>query len=185
MTAFFDDKEKAGEELPKGNFSQFGMRKRNAALFAAVALAWLVLDQLSKAYFNEFDFGELIAGPFAGIFEFRLVHNVGAAWGIFGGATTPLGVLAVAVCVFIVLYLFVLAPDSSRLSVFGMALVFAGGLGNAIDRFTLGYVVDFIEPVFIDFPVFNIADIGVTCGFVIFLAALLIEFRQNDEQMHE
>ena len=56
----------------------------------------------------------------------------------------------------------------------------AGGIGNALDRFTLGYVVDFIEPVFIDFPVFNVADIGVTCGFVLFLAGMLLSWHRGD-----
>ena len=53
----------------------------------------------------------------------------------------------------------------------------AGGIGNAIDRFTLGFVVDFIEPTFIDFPIFNIADIGVTCGIILFIVSLLIHER--------
>ena len=56
-------------------------------------------------------------------------------------------------------------------------LVVAGGIGNAIDRFTLGFVVDFIEPTFIDFPIFNIADIGVTCGIILFIVSLLIHER--------
>ena len=60
--------------------------------------------------------------------------------------------------------------------------MFAGGLGNAVDRFTLGYVVDFIDPVFIDFPTFNIADIGVTCGFVIFFAALFLRARREEAE---
>ena len=59
----------------------------------------------------------------------------------------------------------------------------AGGLGNALDRFTLGYVVDFIEPVFIDFPVFNVADIGVTCGFAIFLAGMALAWRREDRAL--
>ena len=53
----------------------------------------------------------------------------------------------------------------------------AGGIGNAIDRFTLGFVVDFIEPTFIDFPIFNVADIGVTCGIILFIVSLLIHER--------
>ena len=59
-------------------------------------------------------------------------------------------------------------------------LLVAGGLGNAFDRFALGYVVDFIEPVFIDFPVFNVADVGVTCGFVLFLVGVIVSWRHED-----
>ena len=61
--------------------------------------------------------------------------------------------------------------------VVSLALVVAGGIGNCIDRLTTGYVVDFIRLTFIDFPVFNVADICVTCGVVLFLIALIrIEF---------
>ena len=64
----------------------------------------------------------------------------------------------------------------------GAALVVAGGLGNAFDRFMLGYVVDFINLTFIDFPVFNIADIGVTCGFVLAAIAFLFFWKTPEEQ---
>lgn len=157
--------------------SGLSARKRNAILFGVVFFVWLVFDQLTKYYFNAFELGQLVAGPFAGIFQFRLVHNIGAAWGMFGGAVIPLALLSIAVCVVLTLYLFALAPDSSPVTAFGIALVVSGGIGNAIDRFLLGYVVDFIEPVFIDFPVFNIADIGVTCGFVIFFIGMILEYR--------
>ena len=66
-------------------------------------------------------------------------------------------------------------PNTGEL--IGISLVVAGGIGNAIDRFTLGFVVDFIEPTFIDFPIFNIADIGVTCGIILFIVSLLIHER--------
>ena len=156
-------------------------RLRNMAVFAVVAVAWLVLDFSSKAYFNTYEAGQLISGPYLGVFDFRLVHNTGAAWGLFGDATFALGVLALAVCALIVVYLLVIDPALPLAGVIGGALVFAGGIGNAVDRFTLGYVVDFIEPVFIDFPVFNIADIGVTCGVVLFVIALLWGSRRSED----
>lgn len=49
----------------------------------------------------------------------------------------------------------------------------AGGIGNCIDRLTTGYVVDFIRFTFVDFPVFNVADICVTCGVILFLVAII------------
>ena len=76
-------------------------------------------------------------------------------------------------------YLFAFSKRPNTLETTGIALVVAGGLGNALDRFTLGYVVDFIEPVFIDFPVFNVADIGVTCGFVLVVLGLVLRERRE------
>ncbi|RDB59437.1 signal peptidase II [Gordonibacter sp. 28C] len=158
-------------------------RSRNTLVFGVVALAWLALDTLTKSFFNgSHSLGEVIAGPFLGLVRFRLVHNTGAAWGMFGDSTFLLGVLSIAVCLVLVAYLFFLSPRPSLIEVVGVALVVAGGLGNAFDRFTLGYVVDFIEPVFIDFPVFNVADIGVTCGFVLFVAGMVLAYRRADRE---
>ncbi len=87
--------------------------------------------------------------------------------------------MSLMVCVLLAVYLFFLAYRPNMVQVVGAALVVAGGLGDAFDRFALGYVVDFIEPVFIDFPVFNVADIGVTCGFVLFLVGVIVSWRHE------
>lgn len=161
------------------------LRRRNALVFGVVAVVWLIFDQATKAYFNAFSPGEVIAGPFLGLFRFRLVHNTGAAWGMFSDSTFALGVVSLAVCVLLAVYLFVFSPRASLGQTVGLALVFSGGLGNAIDRFAQAYVVDFIDLAFMDFPVFNIADIGVTCGFVLFFAALLWEWRAESKTLSQ
>lgn len=155
------------------------MRRRNLLTFAFVATLWLVFDVATKAYFNMFEVGQVVAGPFLGIFQFRLVHNTGAAWGMFSDSTFALGVMSLLVCAALAAYLFYSAGRASAVETVGIALVFAGGLGNAIDRFTLGYVVDFIDTVFIEFPTFNIADIGVTCGFVLFFIGMIWASRKQ------
>ena len=65
-------------------------------------------------------------------------------------------------------WFFMKKPESKLLKI-ATTFVFAGALGNAIDRVFLGYVVDFIETVFMDFPVFNVADILVCVGAGLFL----------------
>lgn len=156
-------------------------RARNALVFGFVAVAWLALDMLTKGWVaGNYVQGEVITGPILGLVRFHLVHNTGAAWGMFGDSTFMLGILSLAVCAALAVYLFALSPRASLVEATGIALVVAGGLGNALDRFTLGYVVDFIEPTFIDFPVFNVADIGVTCGFVIFLLGIAVMWRRED-----
>ena len=150
-------------------------RRRRFALFIPVVVGWVLIDQLTKAYFNgSYQAGQVITDPIAGIFRFHLVYNTGGAWSIFSGATWALGAFSLVVCVALTVYLFVCARDASAGEAVGLALVVAGGIGNAIDRFALGFVIDFIEPTFIDFPIFNVADIGVTCGFVIFFIALIV-----------
>lgn len=160
-------------------------RTRSAAVravgaFALIVALWLAFDVATKAFFNSFELGSVVGGPYLGLIQFRLVHNTGMAWGLFGDSTFALGVMSVVVCVVLTAFFLVNLRRVSALELVGLALVVAGGLGNALDRFTLGYVVDFIETTFIDFPVFNIADIGVTCGFILFVLGLLISFRRED-----
>ena len=158
-------------------------RRRRFALFIPIAFVWVVFDQLTKAYFNgNFQAEQVISDPIAGIFRFHLVYNTGGAWSIFSGATWALGAFSLVVCAALTVYLFVCARDTSAGEAAGLALVVAGGIGNAIDRFALGFVVDFIEPTFIDFPIFNVADIGVTCGFVIFFIALIVRERAHSNK---
>lgn len=157
-------------------------RGRNFVVFLLVVVLWVILDRISKLLCSSFEVGSVIAGPYLNIFQLRLIHNTGAAWGVFSDSAFLLGVFSIIICLLIVVYLFVLAPDTSVLGLVGLSLVFAGGLSNAIDRFIYSYVVDYIEFVFIDFPVFNIADIGVTCGVVLFIVALVVEvFSSNKE----
>ena len=153
-----------------------------AAFFIAVAFAWLVLDRVTKVYFEgAFSLGE--AGANCGLWRFTLVHNTGAAWGMFGDSTFALGVVSCVVCVVLVVafgfWEKLSGHSATWLETFAFALVFAGGLGNAIDRFTQSYVIDFIDFTFIDFPVFNIADIGVTCGFILIVLGYFLASRKG------
>lgn len=153
--------------------------KKKFIAFGAIALFWLVLDRASKAHFEfYFSLGEK-SDSFLGLFQFRLVHNTGAAWGIFADATFLLALVACGVCLGIFVLVYVCRNRLSSGEVIAAAFVFAGGLGNAIDRFFSGYVVDFIEFTFIEFPVFNIADIGVTCGIALFLLCYLVRTRKE------
>lgn len=104
---------------------------------------------------------------------------------MFNDSTVLLGIMSTLVCLFIIAYFFFMRKSLSYFETIGLSLVLAGGLGNAIDRFSLGYVVDFIEFSFIDFPVFNIADIGVTCGFALFLLGFILRERKLSKQLKQ
>ena len=154
-------------------------------LFAGLAALWVVLDQITKSAFAGMEPGGILAGPLLGLIDIRLVHNTGGAWGIFSQSTFGLGVFSVIVCVVIAAYFIGTARQCSWLQTASFALIVAGGLGNAIDRFAQGFVTDFIEFSFIDFPVFNVADIGVTCGFVLLVLSMLIAVRHGDPETGE
>lgn len=157
-------------------------KKKNLLLFGLVVVGWLVLDLASKAHFEfYFEPGEVITDPILGLFRFHLIHNTGAAWGLFGDSTFLLGVVSSVICFVLFIVVAMFASRLSKGELIGLGLVFAGGLGNAIDRFMLGYVRDFIEFTFFDFPVFNIADTGVVCGIILFA---ICYFMRERKAMH-
>lgn len=158
--------------------------KKTAVILFLVTAVWFILDRLTKIYFDngQFYLGQDITASILGIFHFTLVHNTGAAFGIFGNSTVVLGVISVVISIFLLALPFILMNYKGKnklsytptfMQLFSIGLVVAGGIGNAIDRFVTGYVVDFICFDFIDFPVFNIADIGVTCGVIILLTLMM------------
>jgi len=149
------------------------------AVFLVLTLVWIALDQFTKSFFAGMEPGGIIAGPFAGIFDIRLVHNTGGAWGIFSDSTFMLGLFSVVVCGGLGAFFLATAKSSTMPQAVAFALIVAGGFGNAIDRFTQGFVTDFIEFSFFDFPVFNVADIGVTCGFAFLIIAMLLLWRNE------
>ena len=148
-----------------------------AVVFALIAGIWVVLDQATKAVFVGQQPGDVLAGPFLGLIDVRLVHNTGGAWGILADNTMMLGVFSVVVCLALAAFFFLSARQINWLQTVTFSLIVAGGIGNAIDRFAQGFVTDFIEFSFIDFPVFNVADIGVTCGFALVIISMIVVVR--------
>lgn len=150
-------------------------RVRNLTLWAVCALAWFALDRVTKLYADGFHVGEAVAPDVAGLVGFSLVHNFGVAWGAFSGAVGAISLFTALLCLVIAAFAVYWSREAGRLDMFALGILFAGGVGNLLDRVALGYVVDFIEPLFIDFPTFNVADIGVTCGIVLLMASLIAQ----------
>lgn len=115
-----------------------------------------------------------------GFMDFTFVENRGAAFGILEGQRWFF-VVATIVISAVIIYAFVKMPKKNEYKYMKVALVLilAGAFGNVIDRLFRGYVVDFFEFTFIDWPVFNVADIYVVVGAIIF--AFLILFVIKDE----
>ena len=137
-----------------------------AAGIAALAAA----DQLLKWWVQS----ALSAGrvlTFGGLFALRYVRNTGAAFSIFSahtGLLTAFSAVMILACLGYLLF----GKTHGRLLDIALTMVCAGGVGNLIDRFRLGYVTDFIEPLFVDFAVFNFADMLITVGAFLLIAWL-------------
>ena len=112
-----------------------------------------------------------------GIVSILYVRNTGAAWGMFEGKMFFF-YLITAVAVGTLLYLMFKEKGKSKLLLTAYSLILAGAIGNFIDRIRLGYVVDMFKFEFIDFPIFNVADICLTIG-VIFLFYYVIFKEQS------
>lgn len=107
-----------------------------------------------------------INGPFEflfGTFQFRYVENTGAAFSSFSGNTFLLTVVTAVILAGCLILLLSKRIKPLFMNV-SLMLIVSGGTGNLIDRIRFGYVIDFIEPLFIDFAVFNFADCCITVG---------------------
>ncbi len=108
-----------------------------------------------------------------GILSLTHLRNNGAAWSILEGqqwffVLTTVIVLAVAVW-------FWLKNLSKNRYAIGLTLIISGALGNFIDRVRQGYVVDMFQLDFINFPIFKVADILLSIGFVVLFIGILLE----------
>ena len=120
-----------------------------------------------------------------GLFHLTYVQNTGAAFSSFEGQQW-LFVLVFAVFTAAIIWEF----SGKRwpftdLERWLVVSIYAGGLGNMIDRIRLGFVVDMIEVDFMRFPVFNVADCFITCGCVLLIAHLILcnkEFWKEDKK---
>jgi len=129
----------------------------------------LLLDQASKAIISLLmQPGESIP-VIPDIFHLTFVRNSGAAFGLLSGNRTPFIFTTILAVVALVFLLFQFRKKRADLS-FSLVLVLGGALGNLVDRVRLGEVVDFIDLGWrqVRWPVFNVADIAVTVGVLLF-----------------
>jgi signal peptidase II len=139
-------------------------------ILALTAVAVLALDLLTKAVAARF----LVLGhPVSvidGILRLTLVHNTGAAFGLFPGSRLAfIGFSAAAMVVIVILYFRL--PDRNAWQLVALGGLVGGAVGNLHDRVLHGWVIDFIEIGVgrYHWPVFNVADMAVTGGVALLL----------------
>lgn len=113
-----------------------------------------------------------------GVVGLTHVHNYGAAFSSFQGMQWLFAVIFVVFTVAVVWENRKKALPFTNFERWCIAAIYAGGLGNMIDRVRLGYVVDMIETRFMEFPVFNVADCFITCGCIALIAHLVLFNRE-------
>ncbi|HEY0599506.1 signal peptidase II [Brevundimonas sp.] len=166
---------------------------RLAVLAWGLALAVIVLDQLTKAWvvgsagpggIAQIPDGHLFGEVVPGLLRFTMVRNTGVSFGLFGGGAGRWVFSVFPFVVAAVMSWWALRVDR-RLQVVAIGLIIGGAIGNAIDRIRFGYVVDFIDVSGSGvFPwVFNVADCGVNIGVALLLLdALWPEWKRRRGQ---
>ena len=145
--------------------------------FVIGGLALAALDQLIKVWATTYllPVGSMPLIP--GFIELRYVLNDGMAFSLLSGRRWLLigvtGVVLLAVAIALIVH------KMPRLERIVWMLVLGGGLGNLIDRVRTGVVVDYLNFQFIDFPVFNFADICVCTGVGLLVLSLLLDLRKE------
>lgn len=147
------------------------MRPGGAVLRAAlVAIAVLILDQISKALIRH----HLVPGEIAalaGPLDLTHVNNYGVAFGFAGGG--GVGIVVVTVAILLALGVAFARNQDRRMIWIPTGLIAGGAIGNLIDRIRIGSVTDFVK--FPHWPAFNVADMAITVGVVVFAFILLRE----------
>jgi signal peptidase II len=138
----------------------------------------IIVDQVTKALIQDkFTLGESIP-LIKNFFHLTYVRNPGAAWGMFGTSSDliriPLFFILPVVACFWLIYAAFSSRNTNLLLCLAYSLIFSGAVGNLIDRFSMNYVVDFLDFFYSSyhFPAFNVADSSITIG----AGFLIIEF---------
>ncbi|MCL6751045.1 lipoprotein signal peptidase [Nostoc sp. CCCryo 231-06] len=158
------------------------MRLKNRLFWIAAFIAFF-LDQITKYWVVQtFSLGQTLP-LLPGIFHFTYVTNTGAAFSLLSGKVEWLRWLSLGVSlVLIALALF--GPTLNLWDQLGYGLILGGAMGNGIDRFVLGYVVDFLDFRLINFAVFNVADSFISIGIVCLLIASLEKTPTSTDRSH-
>ena len=144
------------------------------AIFTVFFTAALVMaDQLLKSWAVANLSGGVSIDGIPGVLDFFLVYNDGAAFNMLGGKQTLLIVMTGVALVALLVYL-LLGKADGKLEYAALILILSGGIGNLIDRVMNQVVVDYIRLIFMDFPVFNFADICVCTGVGLFALSMIL-----------
>lgn len=149
--------------------------------FLAVILL-LVTDQVIKYFVDLKLKGNPAVVVIKNVLQFNYLENDGAMLGMMGGKTALMTVLAV-VCVIVMIAVVFTGIIKDPIDYWCTLLMIAGGLGNIVDRIFRGYVIDYIEVLFIDFYIFNFADCLITVSaFALIFYQMYLIYRDTKEK---
>lgn len=157
-------------------------------LYAIIAVIALIADQWLKYWVTiniTLSTGEHALIP--GVIKLVNIHNKGAAFGLLDNVPWARWVFLGLAAVFLIIIIVVLARRvfKSKFANWCLVLAIAGTIGNCIDRLLYGYVVDMFKVEFVNFAVFNVADVILVVSCLLFIIYLFVGDRDEDEEDDE
>ena len=153
-------------------------------IYAAIIIGGVGIDQLTK-YLVASNL-PIDASPdvkvWEGVFHLRCISNDGAAFGMLDDHRWVFMTVSTVVIIGMLAFMAVQRKKLPLVLGIALSLVISGGIGNMIDRVALGYVIDFIYFVPIDFPCFNAADSFVCIGAVMMFVCILFMKEPEKEE---
>ena len=134
----------------------------------AYSLFIILIDQFSKFFVLSTLGFERSKNIIPNLLNFTLVRNKGAAFSLFSNSTNFLTITSVFASLLLITII-LKYPPKSYWNYIGLAYLLGGTVGNGIDRLFKGYVLDFLELVPINFPIFNVADISINIAIICFI----------------
>ncbi len=156
------------------------MKKSRVALWLFAVALIVALDQAAKAWSGQVLRGQSPQPELWGLLRFTYVENRGAAFSFLQNADARWFFVAGTVLVLAGIAWALLSRRVTHpLGVWSLAAVTGGAVGNFLDRLFRGYVTDLFQTLFMDFPVFNVADIFLVCGGIALCLYILLYYSKE------
>ena len=149
------------------------MKNKNFKALSLITLLLIIIDQISKLFVLKFYSSSIVGNELLGI---ELVYNTGLAFGFNDGNIKNI-ILTIFVLIVILNFIINQIERIDKRTIIALSLVISGGIGNLIDRFLRGSVVDFIK--IYKIPNFNFADFFVVVGWILLIIFLIDYTRKN------
>lgn len=148
-----------------------------------IPLMVIFLDIISKIIISNISILNKSITIIPNFFYLTYTHNYGGAWSIFDNSTLFITIVSFLIIIGIIYYLFK-NKVTKKIEIVGYSLLLGGAIGNLIDRIVYGYVIDFLDFYIFkyDFPIFNVADIGIVVGIILLLVSMILEVYKNDNK---
>lgn len=150
-------------------------------ILAVVSILIIMLDQISKLIMIDKNINILPQ-----VLSFSYTQNTGVAFGLISNNIIFVIIFNIVILGIIIKFLKENNESIDYTVLVSLILILSGGIGNLIDRILKGYVVDFIKFDFINFPIFNVADISITLGIFILIIVIVKQMilNKNEKQIN-